>query len=197
MVQWNLNTLQRKGSWKCIERPLENFQRRWNRVSFCPKTGKLLCERWDRNCYVQVPNNKIEQLTVMGSFSANGEVVTHLPWWFIRIKGFPGQLQSVPDVPEIRLSLSSRMSSEVLYKYLSNCFIPYLKAKEVNFPVVLFVDGYKSHVTLEVCIDNDIILVAFHPNNTHFLQPADVSVFGPLKQSWKQTVRNWKYENHP
>lgn len=92
------------------------------------------------------------------------------------------------------------MNSEVFYGYLANAFIPYIKENDIKLPVVLFVDGYKSHITLEVselCSQNNIILIALHPNSTQFLQPADVAIFGPLKKNWKETARQWEYENYP
>ena len=33
------------------------------------------------------------------------------------------------------------------------------------------------------------------PNTTHFLQPLDVAVFGPLKKAWKTAVRDWQEAN--
>ncbi|KAJ8964285.1 hypothetical protein NQ314_005019, partial [Rhamnusium bicolor] len=37
----------------------------------------------------------------------------------------------------------------------------------------------------------NIILYALPPNATHMMQPADVSVFKPLKSEWKNTVHDW------
>lgn len=42
-----------------------------------------------------------------------------------------------------------------------------------------------------MCENLGIILYALPPNTTHMLQPADVSVFGPLKSSWKAVVRKF------
>lgn len=38
------------------------------------------------------------------------------------------------------------------------------------------------------CSDKEIILVALYPNSTHVLQPLDVAIFKPLKQSWSCKV---------
>lgn len=65
---------------------------------------------------------------------------------------------------------------------------------EIPKPVVLFIDGHKSHLTWHLskwCDENGIILYALPPNCTHIMQPADVSLFKPLKTHWKQTVRKW------
>nr|CAI5849115.1 unnamed protein product [Callosobruchus analis] len=43
----------------------------------------------------------------------------------------------------------------------------------------------------EYCDQHGIILYALPPNATHMIQPADVSVFRPLKAEWKNTVHEW------
>lgn len=43
---------------------------------------------------------------------------------------------------------------------------------------------------------NNIISYALPPNATHVMQPADVSVFKPLKEYWRQAVRDWQNNNN-
>ena len=65
---------------------------------------------------------------------------------------------------------------------------------------MLFIDGHCSHLKIEtsnLCSQYGIVSVALHPNSTHMLQPADVSVFKPLKDEWKETVQQWKFDNYP
>ena len=55
-------------------------------------------------------------------------------------------------------------------------------------------DGHKSLMTLELskfCEENGITMYALPPS-THIMQPADVSVFKPLKTEWKKIVREWR-----
>lgn len=62
----------------------------------------------------------------------------------------------------------------------------------IKKPIILFIDGHKSHMTYALsafCEANGIIIYALPPNSTHMLQPADVSVFRPLKQNWKNIVK--------
>lgn len=57
----------------------------------------------------------------------------------------------------------------------------------------LFVNGHKSHVTIDVidlCCENEIILFCLPPHATHALQPLDVAVFKSLKYQYSKTVRN-------
>lgn len=87
------------------------------------------------------------------------------------------------------------MRSDVFYEYVCNSFNTWVTEQGIKKPVILFIDGHKSHMTLSLsqfCDENGIILYALPANTTHILQPADVSVFKPLKQEWKKTIRNWQ-----
>lgn len=83
-------------------------------------------------------------------------------------------------------------------RYIANGFEPWLVENNIKKPVILFIDGHKSHLNPEIsqfCSDNGIILYGLLPNCTHLLQPTDVSVFKPLKSQWKVTLRNWQMAN--
>lgn len=78
----------------------------------------------------------------------------------------------------------------ITYKGLNK----WLEDHNITKPVLVFVDGHKSHLTMtlsQYCFNNDIILYALPPNTTHLMQPADVSVFRPLKSEWKNTIHDW------
>ena len=58
-------------------------------------------------------------------------------------------------------------------------------------PLILFVDGHKSHVTLEVidlAREKNVILFCLPPHTTHALQPLDVAVFKSLKAYFLELV---------
>ncbi|KAF2903627.1 hypothetical protein ILUMI_02559 [Ignelater luminosus] len=68
---------------------------------------------------------------------------------------------------------------------------------EIPRPVLFFVDGHASHLTIDLsnfCSENQIILVALYPNATHVLQPMDVAVFHPLKDDWKTTCGLFSFD---
>ncbi|CAH1989647.1 unnamed protein product [Acanthoscelides obtectus] len=70
--------------------------------------------------------------------------------------------------------------------------------KDTTFPIVLFLDGHKSHLTYELsllCNDLNIEVIALLPNATRILQPCDVVVFGPIKMGWKKAVREFNEKN--
>lgn len=68
----------------------------------------------------------------------------------------------------------------------------FLSAVQHLFPepgVVLFVDGHHSHMSIELAREKGVNLVCFPPHMTHILQPLDVSVYHPLKQSWATVLK--------
>ena len=77
-------------------------------------------------------------------------------------------------------------------------YIPWLNDQltnlEIKKPVIMFLDGYSSHLTYK-CVrtakEMDIILVKLPPNSTHLLQVLDVSVFKPAKTNWTKIVKSW------
>ncbi|KAH9632239.1 hypothetical protein HF086_002874 [Spodoptera exigua] len=86
------------------------------------------------------------------------------------------------------------MTAAVFYDYIANCFHQELTQNNIPFPVILFVDGHKTHITLEVselCRILQIHLIALYPNATRILQPADVAAFRPIKAGWKKMLREW------
>lgn len=80
----------------------------------------------------------------------------------------------------------------------ANCFYPWLVENSIQFPILLLLDGHKSHINLELskfCSEKKIILYGLLPNATNILQPCDVGVFRPLKAAWKVAVRKWKLKH--
>nr|XP_029727779.1 uncharacterized protein LOC115266060 [Aedes albopictus] len=83
--------------------------------------------------------------------------------------------------------------------YVEKIFYPYLVEKNVELPVIFFVDGHSSHKSVEVadlCQSLGIILISLYPNTTHITQPADVSVFKPLKDEYRRQAEYWRLA-HP
>lgn len=87
----------------------------------------------------------------------------------------------------------------MFYEFIGNVFHPYLINKNVEFPVILFVDGHKTHINYhlsQLCSQLKIELIALYPNATRILQPADVAAFRPLKVAWHKYSRKWQNENN-
>ena len=78
------------------------------------------------------------------------------------------------------------------------CFDEYVTSLHIPKPVILFLDGHSSHLGVEAskyCRDNDIILYCFLANATHILQPFNVGIFSPWKDSWASAVLSWQICN--
>lgn len=165
----------------------------------CPKTGRVIGEKGSKeDFYVVTSNKEKEQLTVLGIFSADGVCVPPMVVYpYTRLPREVGE--SVPDSWGIGITPTGWMNGDLFFEWMANHFIPYLEKEKTEFPVILFVDGHRSHLTMhlsELCEAKGVILVALHPNCTHMLQPADVRVFAPLKKGWQAHVREWKFNNN-
>jgi hypothetical protein len=85
------------------------------------------------------------------------------------------------------------MNEEAFMFYIEHVLFKELKDKKTVFPVIVFVDGHRSHVgteTVKLCQRLDIILVALYPNATHIIQPLDVAIFAALKAAWSSYLRS-------
>ncbi|KAH9639510.1 hypothetical protein HF086_004336 [Spodoptera exigua] len=164
----------------------------------CPKTGVVLALKGDRNVYEIDRGQAKSSITVMFTFCANGDLTP--PMIILPYKRLPGDIATkVPEEWGIGLSDNGWMKAELFYDYINNVLHPYLLKKGQMFPIILFVDGHKTHLTLQVselCTKLKIILIALYPNCTRILQPADVAAFFPLKCAWKQSVLRWR-RDHP
>lgn len=102
---------------------------------------------------------------------------------------------SIPLDWSIGRSDKGWMTGENFYEYVVNIFLPWINEQKIQLPIIMFLDGHKSHLTYylsKFCREHKIILISLPPNATHFMQPLDVSVFGPLKRTWAQEVQNWR-----
>jgi len=136
---------------------------------------------------------------VLCTYSAKGGVPP--PMVLYPYKRIPTSILAMfPEDWVIGRSDSGWMVSSTFYEYISNGFFPWLIKNNIQFPVILFLDGHKSHLSLELaefCAANKIILYCLPPNSTHIMQPCDVAIFKPLKASWKSVVGKNKRSGNP
>lgn len=163
-----------------------------------PTRDRVLAKRGQRNVYNVVLGNEKESVTVSLGFNAAGEMCP--PLMVLNYARVPNWVQN--DFPvgwTYQLTKSGWMTGEAFFKYMSEDFMPWIYKQNIPLPIIVFVDGHTSHLTLtlsEFCSSNKVILVALYPNATHMLQPMDVGFFKPLKQNWKTARDAWNYE-HP
>lgn len=92
-------------------------------------------------------------------------------------------------------SESGYMDSHLFLKWFKELFIPNCgKAR----PVALIMDNHDSHINLDIiklARENMIELIGLPPHTTHYLQPLDVGVNGPLKAKLNTIALNGCYLN--
>lgn len=183
-----------------LEDPKRIFNMDESGFYLCPDNDYVLGPRGE-NVYSESANSDKENCTTLMTVNAAGETFT--PLTLYQYKRLPNSvIQAAPPAWAIGKTDSGWMNAESFYEQIANVFYPELKRKEENnelsFPVIVFLDGHKSHLSLSLshfCRDKKIILVALYPNSTHILQPLDVAVFGPMKRNWKRTVRAWRIDH--
>ncbi|KAJ8912480.1 hypothetical protein NQ315_014580 [Exocentrus adspersus] len=166
--------------------------------ALCPKTGKVLGPKRYKNLYEVSHGNPKENLTVLVTFTADDRLcppVVVFPY----VKPPRVIVESMPPSWILGKSDSGWMRGDIFFEFVANGLNKWLDDQKIKRPVLFLVDGHRSHMSLQLsqfCDENKIILYALPPNSTHILQPADVSVFKPLKEYWRQSVRKWQKENN-
>ncbi|XP_055716730.1 uncharacterized protein LOC129810343 [Phlebotomus papatasi] len=93
---------------------------------------------------------------------------------------------------------SGWMTGKLFYEYIANVFYKWLLKRNIEFPVVLYLDGHSSHLTMELsdfCKEKQIEIICLPPNATHLVQPLDTAFFHPLKGMFKRCVTDWRLRN--
>lgn len=107
-------------------------------------------------------------------------------------------IEKVPSSWSVGRSDNGWMTGESFYEYMTNAFYPWCLQNEIQFPIIMYLDGHSSHATMalsDFCIAHGIELISLYPNSTHITQPMDVALFRPLKDAWKKAVCNWRIQN--
>lgn len=182
---------------EAIQDPKRVFNADETGFQLCPSTGRVLAAKGDRNVYSVELGNSKENVTVLFTFSADG--TTCPPLIVFPYKRLPEKIaSSVPPKWGIGRSDTGWMTADVFNQFITEIFAPYLTENNITKPVILFIDGHKSHITLQLsltCKELGVELIALYPNTTRITQPADVSVFGPIKKMYRNAVRKFQSEN--
>lgn len=165
--------------------------------SLCPKTKSVLGPRGAKDIYEIAKGNEKENITAMFTFNAAGQMCN--PMIIFKYQRIPQNIiDTIPTNWGVGRSDTGWMKAEVFYEYIGNIFYPFLVENNIQFPVILFVDGHKIHLTYQLsnlCTQLKIVLIALYPNATRILQPADVAAFRPLKSGWKKGLSEWRNQN--
>ena len=160
-------------------------------------TGKVrpvLVRRGTKNVYAIKQGDKT-QITVVGCCNAIGDFMKpYIVYPAQRLTGI--NYEKFPDA--LYSNTPTGWMNQDEFDIWIRCFDEYVNSLNVPKPVILFLDGHSSHLGLEAskyCRSNNIILYCLLPNATHILQPFDVGIFSPLKDSWAAAVLSWQICN--
>lgn len=158
-----------------------------------PQPNQVLAPRGCKNVYNIVNNNEKENITTLVTVNAAGCLAPSL----VVFKG-----ASLPDNAAAFAPLNFSfgftengwMVAKLFFEYIANIFEPWLTEHNILRPVILYVDGHVSHLTLHLskfCSEKQIIIIALPPNATHIMQPLDVGFFRPLKIQWQKEYKEF------
>jgi len=79
----------------------------------------------------------------------------------------------------------------VALKWLQEVFIPQTQPQDPSQRRLLICDGHDSHTAADfmwACYKNNIQLLFLPPHTSHVLQPLDLSIFSPLKHTYRKLL---------
>lgn len=162
-------------------------------VSLNPVPSSVLAPKGEKNVYKIVNNNEKKNLTVLVTANAEGTLAPTLI--LFSGKTLPNNCaQFAPDDIVFGVSDNGWMLAKNYFEYVANIFEPWLTQNKIDRPVILYIDGHSSHLTLHLsqfCSTYGINLVALHPNATHIIQPLDVGFFKPFKTCWQRMTEKF------
>lgn len=112
-----------------------------------PAGKKVIVQKGQKSVYQRINSDEKECITtlVMGS-AASVVGPTMVVYSYARI---PADIaESTPRDWAIGKSESGWMTGELFYEYIINIFDPWLTKNNIPRPVILFIDGHTSHLTL-------------------------------------------------
>lgn len=159
-----------------------------------PKNEVVLAKKGQKAVYNRCPNDEKECVTALLGGNAAG--MDTPPMLVYAYKRMPSNiLLHLPAKWSVGISENGWQTQKTFYDYMTDVFHKWLLETKIKLPVILFIDGHKSHISLtlsEFCSDHQIELIALYPNATHVIQPMDVVVFKPLGGSFAVKAKDWR-----
>lgn len=179
-----------------LEDPTRNFNIDETSFSLSPKQGRVIAVTGEKLVFEEASLYQKTNITVVAIVSADGKVP---PPQIIypRKRISVNMAEQFPENIEFIAGKSEKgyITFETLYEYLCNGFHDWLNASNIKRPVILWTDWHESRSNYHLAQslnDLGIILYGLPPNTTHFMQPLDVAVFGPLKKGWRKECKEWE-----
>ena len=161
-------------------------------TSFClsGRPQRVLAKKGAKSPQYIIGGTGKENITVQGCISATGKL---LPPYIL----YTGQrlmfdyMQGGPIGARYGVSTKGWMCENNFIDWFRNLFIPSLPEER---PVLLILDGHESHIKYEVrqlAKDNHIEIAKMPSHTSHLLQPLDLGIFKPLKQTYDRSAHTF------
>ena len=176
-----------------LEDPTRNFN--IDETGFClsPSVGKVLALKGEKNVFEERSLHCKTNITVLGCICADGSIPPPMII-YPRKRINPLMAEQFPPSYKFTVGKSEKgyITYETLYEYLCNDFSDWVTEHNIQRPVIVWTDWHETrnnYFLAKTLNEQIIILYGLPPNTTHFMQPLDVAVFGPLKKGWSHSVR--------
>ena len=161
-----------------------------NSFCLCGQPQRVLAKKGAKSPQYTIGGAGKENITVQGCISATGKL---LPPYIL----YTGQrlmfhyMQGSPIGARYGVSTKGWMCENNFIDWFRNLFIPSLPEER---PVLLILDGHESHVKYEVrqlAKDNQIEIAKMPSHTSHLLQPLDLGICKPLKQTYDRSAHTF------
>ena len=154
------------------------------------KPGKIAARKGTKYLQSRTSGNR-ETITVIAAVNAQGR---SLPPHFV-VKGKTQrslgsfQTEDAPEGSTWSVSDSGWTKQGIMHLWFVKSFLPAIGPER---PQLLILDGHDSHNFVELLTDavaNNIHLLELPAHTSHWLQPCDRTLFGPLKRSYNRVCQ--------
>ncbi|KAF6217229.1 hypothetical protein GE061_001583 [Apolygus lucorum] len=130
-----------------LHHPIRVFNADESAFFLCPKGEKVLAQKGNKTIYQHVNNDEKECITVLVTANAAGQFAP--PLLVFKYERIPSEiLDGVDPSFGIGKSESGWMTGATFYEFITNVFHPWLEKESIQRPIILFIDGHVSHMTL-------------------------------------------------
>ena len=131
-----------------------------------------------------------DQITVLACVSATGQYMP--PLVVYDRKNLKREFHN-HEVPGTAYGLTAKgwVNAELFEEWFEKVFLYYAPPAR---PLLLLLDGHSAHyhpAVVRKAAATGVIIFCFPPHTTHFIQPLDKTVFGPLKVYWREQCRRF------
>lgn len=145
-----------------LENPVQIFNMDESSIRLVPTKEIVFAETGDKYVHTSNANSEKECYTVLFAASAGGVLAPPMVLFPYKQR-LPAEIaNSAPEGWSIGKNVSGWMTQETFYEYLKNVFYPWLLRSKIALPVLVFVDGHRSHVSLqttEFCREKQIVFI--------------------------------------